>query len=802
LRQVGINQRSPQFSNLSAPRAALTAYWIAASAVWPAYWRALNIIAWLQAVDTALFRFVNQSLANPVFDWLMPKLAGQRLFIPVLLVIAFLLLWKGGRRGRLFLLCFGLGITLTDGLVCNTIKHAVGRTRPCIALADTRCLIGCDHSGSMPSSHAANWFAAAIICFICYRRSWRIMVPAAGIIAFSRVYDGVHYPGDVLVGAILGAGCAGAAVWSANQLWQWAGQKWFPLWWEQMPSLILPEAQILNGPEHRLQAQAGTAPAADAQLPTRKVLLDAHWLRLGYIFVAALFIFRIGYLRSGVIELSNDEAYQWLWSKHLAWSYYSKPPGIALIQWAGTSLWGDTQFGVRFFSPVFAALFSLVILRFMAREVGARQGFLLLLILTSAPMMSAGTILMTIDPPLVLCWTVAMAAGWRAVQPEGATKQWMLAGAAAGLGFLCKYSAAYLVICWTLFFILWRPARVHLKKPGPYLALLIMAFCTLPVIIWNAKHGWITARHVAENAGLASKWQPTFRYFGEFLLVEAALLGPFFFVGALWAMAAFWKHRRTNALNLYFFCLGGVVFLGHWAYSLHSRVQPNWIAPAVVPMYCMMVLYWDGRWQEGLRAVKGWFACGLAFGLGAVVLLHNTDVIGKIAGQPLPGDVDPLRRVLGYKETAAYVEQARENLLREGRPVFIICDHYGITGLFSFYLPEARAALRGQPLVYPKLVPEPNNQFYLWPEYRYTDLRKGENAIYVIEPGSCQLERGWPWKWLTGKEPRLVRVPPPVSTPPLLLRQFESVTDLDVHEVKLGGRVMKRVQLFECRNLR
>ena len=109
---------------------------------------------------------------------------------------------------------------------------------------------------------------------------------------------------------------------------------------------------------------------------------------------------------------------------------------------------------------------------------------------------------------------------------------------------------------------------------------------------------------------------------------------------------------------------------------------------------------------------------------------------------PLPGDVDPLRRVRGYRESAACVEQAREKLLQEGKPAFIICGHYGITGLFTFYLPEARAALHTQPLVYCITSDQPDNQFYFWPEYRYPDQRKGENAIYVTEPGTARLETG------------------------------------------------------------
>src|SRR6266446_1748820 len=528
---------------------------------------------------------------------------------------------------------------------------------------------------------------------------------------------------------------------------------------------------------------------------------NQRWLWYGYIWIAALLVFRLGYVASGTIELSNDEAYQRLWSKHLALSYYSKPPGNAFIQSAGTRLWGDTQFGVRFFPPIFAGILSVVLLRFMAREVGARASCLLLLIITIAPLMSVGAILMTVDPPLVLCWTLAMVAGWRAFQRDGGTKQWLLAGLAAGLGFLCKYSAAYLIVCWAVFFLCWAPARMHLRKPGPYLALLIFALCTLPVILWNMQHGWVTARHVADNAGMASAWHPTLRYFLEFVFLEVLLLNPVFFVAALWAMAAFWKRRRENPLGLYFFCLGGLVFLGHLVYSLHSRILPNWIAPAVLPMYCLMVMYWDTRWREGLRAIKSWLIGGLAFGLTVVIFAHNTDLIGKIVGQPLPGDVDPLRRVRGYQETAARVERAREKLLQEGKPAFIICGHYGITGLFSFYLPEAKAALRTKPLVYCLSSRKPENQLYFWPEYRYVERRKGENAIYVTEPGTARLERGWFWKWLAGREVVVAKEPTPVSPPPLLLQQFDSVANLGVKEIRVDGRIMKRVQLFECRNL-
>jgi membrane-associated phospholipid phosphatase len=756
------------------------------------------MMVWLQSLDTALFRWVNQWMVNPVFDWLMPKLAGHSMFVPALLVAGGLLLWKGGRRGRLLAVFLAVVVIGGDTLVCKTLKQAVARPRPFVTLNDARTLIGRGPSYSMPSSHAANWFAAAMVAFIFFRRSARYMVPAAATVAFSRVYDGVHYPSDVLAGAILGAGYAAATVWSADALWRWAGRRWFPLWWRKLPSLMDPDARL---PEDRAAGQApGLSAAPDRESAAR---LDQHWLRLGYVVIAALLLFRLGYLASDTITLTKDEAYQWLWSKHLALSYYSKPPAIALIQYAGTSLWGDTQFGVRFFSPVFAALLSLVLLRFLARTVGARASFLLLLILTATPLMDLGTILMTIDPPLVLCWTLAMVVGWRAAQPDGRTKDWLLVGLGAGLGFLSKYNAAYLLFCWALFFALWKPARVHLRRPGPYLALLVFALCTLPVIIWNSQNGWITALHVSENAALAKPWKPTLRYLWEFLFAELFLLNPIFFVGALWAGVAFWKRRAQQPLWLYFSCMGMPVFLGHWAYSLHSRILPNWIAPAVLPMFCLMVAYWEARWREGARGVRSWLIAGLALGLVAGGLAHESKLIGKIVGRPLPAEKDPLRRARAWTETAAVVEQARQALMAEGKPVFIIADHYGMTGQFSFHLPEAKAAVgTAQPLVYYQSSPRPDNQLYFWPEYRYRGRRTGQNAIFVFELDPYPLEKGWVWRWLTHQPVRYADESQFTFARPQLREEFESVTDLGVREVKLDDRVFRRVQLFACRNLR
>ena len=163
---------------------------------------------WLQTLDTSLFYFINHSLSNPFFDWLMPILSGgngvMRWFVPLAIAIIVAMLCVGKARLRLCALMLFLVVALGDPLIVNTIKKAVDRPRPCITLPDVVERLGCTQTGSMPSAHAANWFAATTITFLFYRRSAWFMLPMALAVSFSRVYNGVHYPSDVLAGAIIG----------------------------------------------------------------------------------------------------------------------------------------------------------------------------------------------------------------------------------------------------------------------------------------------------------------------------------------------------------------------------------------------------------------------------------------------------------------------------------------------------------------------------------------------------------------------------------------------------------------------
>lgn len=723
---------------------------------------------WLLALDTSLFRFINQSLSNPLFDRLMPWLSGKAFFFGLAILLSVTLIWRWKGRGVVCLFLVLVAIVFGDGVVGKNLKRAAARERPWAAMADTKLRVGKgDAKASMPSAHAINWFSAAMVLFLFHRRSLRITLPLAVAVAFSRIYNGVHYPGDVVAGAILGAGQAAALVIALNSIWLWAGKKWFPLWWEKFPSLVLQRE------------------TQDAERETDNAELTRHWLRAGYVFIAVLTLFRWGYIASGVIQLSEDEAYQWVWSKHLDLSYYSKPPLIAYVQFLGTTIFGDTALGVRFFSPLLAGVMGIWLMRFVARETDGRTGFFVALILNTTPLLALGAILMTVDPLSVFFWTAAMLAGWRAARDDSQTTDWLWVGLWMGLGFLSKYTALFQWLCWAVFFLLWPPARKHLRRAGPYLALLINALCSLPVLVWNAQRGWPTVSHVVmDNAKLGKSWTLTFKPLLEFVGGEFGLLNPVFFIGIILAAIAFFRRHRDDVRLAFFFSMGAPLFLVYLVWTLRARVQLNWIAPAILPLVCLMVFYWHRRWNEGMRPVKTWLTIGLVLGFVGVGFMHETDFIRKLAGQPLPVKSDPMRRVRGWKDAAKAVSQARAKLLAEGKPVFVIGDHYGITGLMSFYLPESRKHIKESPLVYCLSSDRPRNQFYFWDGYSIS--RQGQNAIFVTET----------------KLPDASGKPVPESAPARLLSEFESVTDLGITEIKYRNRVFHSIQIFECRNLR
>ncbi len=166
------------------------------------------MLEYILQFDTQFFYFINVTLQNAVFDWLMPFITNKTHWFPVWGVIIVLLIWKGGKEGRVILIFIIPLILLSDQLSSSVLKPFFARIRPCIALDNINLLVNKSKAFSFPSSHAVNFFALATYFGYFYRKYiwWFLLV--ATMVAYSRVYVGVHYPFDVMAGAIIGVACA------------------------------------------------------------------------------------------------------------------------------------------------------------------------------------------------------------------------------------------------------------------------------------------------------------------------------------------------------------------------------------------------------------------------------------------------------------------------------------------------------------------------------------------------------------------------------------------------------------------
>jgi membrane-associated phospholipid phosphatase len=165
----------------------------------------------LLQLDRHLFYFINHDLANPFFDLVMPYLRNPRFWIPLYLFIIGFCIYKFKKQGLIIIVLIALSAGFADFTSASLIKPMVKRLRPCQDVVTSQTdieRIGCGSGYSFPSTHATDHFAMAFFMIFIFYKRWRWIwlwaILWAGIICFAQVYVGVHYPVDVVCGAIYG----------------------------------------------------------------------------------------------------------------------------------------------------------------------------------------------------------------------------------------------------------------------------------------------------------------------------------------------------------------------------------------------------------------------------------------------------------------------------------------------------------------------------------------------------------------------------------------------------------------------
>jgi undecaprenyl-diphosphatase len=213
-------------------------------------------------MDQQFLFLINRTWVHPVLDRIMAAASNFDAWWPFLLVAALALVIWGDFRMRAMVLAIGLAISVNDGLVMNTLKHHVGRPRPHDAMAGVRTLdlakakprvlalgrplvveisperILSEGGNSFPSAHSSNNFAVAAVCFAFYRRrGWLMFFPAL-LVAYSRIYVGAHWPLDVLVSCLIGAGIGFLTAAALEAAWKYWGGQVFVRKYQVQPSLL------------------------------------------------------------------------------------------------------------------------------------------------------------------------------------------------------------------------------------------------------------------------------------------------------------------------------------------------------------------------------------------------------------------------------------------------------------------------------------------------------------------------------------------------------------------------------------
>ena len=159
----------------------------------------------LYHIDVAIFYFINHTLSNPFFDKFFPFITDVKNWYIAYIILWFVVFFKGGRLGKIAAILSIFLITASDQFSSAFLKNLIERVRPCNVLPDVYLRAVCTGSYSFPSSHAVNNFAVAVFFYRLFPKYKWLLLSIATVIALSRPYVGVHYPSDIVGGALIGA---------------------------------------------------------------------------------------------------------------------------------------------------------------------------------------------------------------------------------------------------------------------------------------------------------------------------------------------------------------------------------------------------------------------------------------------------------------------------------------------------------------------------------------------------------------------------------------------------------------------
>lgn len=454
--------------------------------------------------------------------------------------------------------------------------------------------------------------------------------------------------------------------------------------------------------------------------------------RLVFASLILVTVFRLAYLWWVPLGLVGDEAYYWDWSRQLDWGYFSKPPMVAWLIAAATAVSGHQPEAIRTLAVVFTSA-SLFFGYRLARDLfDPRTGAWFVAALALAPAAIAQNLIFTIDAPLLFCWSAGLwcFSRWLGAGETSSGRRWGIALAVClGAGLLTKQMMAVFPLLAALHLATSPEHRHRLRQPGFWIIITFGAGALVPLLVWNARHGWIMFHHTAHHfEGAPFSWVDALGRTFAFVAGEVALTGFVIGIIAVFAAAAavrrMLRGERDEAERLLFwFSVPALLVMTGMA--LRQRVNLNWPLVYLPPLILLAVhgSLPGARGQCRLR-VGRWLKAGVGVSATLTVIACAYPLTVRSLG--LEGTkVDLTARLRGWESLAGEVDSTLR-LLRErsAQPVFVLtAGHRYVTSQLAFHL-------AGQPRVmrWPSVPSQIESQYEVWGGL---EDRAGENALIV-----------------------------------------------------------------------
>jgi len=377
-----------------------------------------------------------------------------------------------------------------------------------------------------------------------------------------------------------------------------------------------------------------------------------------FLVTAVFAVFAVVY--NAFLPIYIDEAYYWLWSKHLSLGYLDHPPMIAYAIKLFT-LFGDAVWQIRLvniFCFFGAGYFVFRTAEYLFNEKTAFWAFLIFIF---SPAVTMGLTITTPDSPLIFFWSASLYFAAKAFF-GGRTMDFVFAGALGGAALLSKYTGILLFLSYFLFIVFKKP-KLFLDT-RLYLAVICGLALFSPVIIWNFQNGFESFAF-QYNHGTAKGAEPiNFALNIEFFGGMFAVFGPVFFALLLFL---FTKKEEYKNEKLFFVLLPALFTIVFFLYKgLYKKMELNWVAPAFLSA---SIVVGHLIAQKSMRKTA---IIGLSLSLLLVFAARFPLAFG------LRDAKNPHERLFGYEEVAARVAG-----LGSGD---VFADHLTLASALSYHL--------------------------------------------------------------------------------------------------------------------